>query len=306
MDKTLKLKTKFKKINLSYSFIIPAFIFYSLFWMFPVLISFYESLISISGEFGLENFRLMLADNNFVTALNNTIIFAGLSLVLQFLLALGLAFLINSNFKGSKLLLFIILVPMTLPPSAIGILWNTGLIQLGWINSIINAIGLEEVLISANVITQPILWKNIFGLRTVLLLVLIDTWTVLPSVTIIILAGLQNFNKEYKESALVFGANRFQVIKDIILPIIKPSIITALLLRLIAGLQVWLIGVMIFGFDRVPFLLERIVFYIDVIPNATYSYKLAVTYSVTTLIVVLVISILFLRLTRGKDWKHSR
>jgi multiple sugar transport system permease protein len=306
MDKTLKLKSKFKKINLSYSFIIPAFIFYSLFWMFPVLISFYESLISISGEFGLENFRLMLADNNFVIALNNTIIFAGLSLVLQFLLALGLAFLINSNFKGSKLLLFIILVPMTLPPSAIGILWNTGLIQFGWINSIINAIGLEEVLISTNVITQPVLWKNIFGLRTVLLLVLIDTWTVLPSVTIIILAGLQNFNKEYKESALVFGANRFQVIKDIILPIIKPSIITALLLRLIAGLQVWLIGVMIFGFDRVPFLLERIVFYIDVIPNATYSYKLAVTYSVTTLIVVLVISILFLRLTRGKDWKHSR
>jgi multiple sugar transport system permease protein len=306
MDKALSPLKQSKRINFSYAFIVPAFIFYSLFWMLPVLISFYDSLISVTGEFGFENFTRMFADESFVTALSNTLIFAGLSLILQFILALGLAFLINTNFRGSKLLLFIIIIPMTLPPSAVGILWNTGLIQSGWLNSIIYASGLQNILESANVLTEPIVWKNIFGLRTVLLLVLVDTWTVLPTVTIIILAGLQNFNKEFKESALVFGANRFQVIKDIIIPIIKPSIITALLLRLIAGLQVWLIGVMIFGFNRVPFLLERIVYYIDGVPNATYSYKLAVTYSVFTLLVVLAVSIFFLRITRGNERRNQK
>jgi multiple sugar transport system permease protein len=143
------------------------------------------------------------------------------------------------------------------------------------------------------------------GLQAVMLIILIDTWTVLPSVMIIILAGLQNFNKEFEEAAQVFGATRFQALRHVVIPIIKPSIVTALLLRLISGLQIWLISVMIFGYNRVPYLLERIVFYSDVVRMSENSYKIAVTYSVFTLTLVFVIALLFARATKGREWRNA-
>ena len=134
------------------------------------------------------------------------------------------------------------------------------------------------------------------------MIILVDTWTVLPSVMIIILAGLQNFNDEYTEAARVFGANRFQSLKHIVIPIIKPTIVTALLLRLISGLQIWLISVMIFGFNHVPFLLERIVFYTDQVRTGVYSYKLSVSYSVFVVVLVAVSALIFVKLTKSKEW----
>jgi len=286
-------------------FLAPALLFYLMFWFLPVIISFVQSFISIDNHFSFENYGLMFQDPLFGKALINTLIFAFVSLILQFTIALFLAVLINRNFKGSKLFLFIMLIPMALPQSAVGILWNTGLIESGWINSFFEMIGLQGVLESLNVVSGPIIWKNVTSTESLMMIILIDTWTVTPTVMIIILAGLQNFNKEFKEAAQVFGATKFQAFKDIVIPIIKPSIITALMLRLIAGLQVWLISVMIFGFQRQPFLLERIVYYTDKVQTGVYSYKLAVAYSVFTLLVVFTVAFTFSKLTKGKDWRKA-
>ncbi|QWB95504.1 sugar ABC transporter permease [Mycoplasmatota bacterium] len=288
-----------------YMFLAPALLFYLMFWFLPVIISFVQSFISIDNHFSFENYGLMFQDPLFGKALINTLIFAFVSLILQFTIALFLAVLINRNFKGSKLFLFIMLIPMALPQSAVGILWNTGLIESGWINSFFEMIGLQGVLESLNVVSGPIIWKNVTSAESLMMIILIDTWTVTPTVMIIILAGLQNFNKEFKEAAQVFGATKFQAFKDIVIPIIKPSIITALMLRLIAGLQVWLISVMIFGFQRQPFLLERIVYYTDKVQTGVYSYKLAVAYYVFTLLVVFTVAFTFSKLTKGKDWRKA-
>lgn len=286
-------------------FLAPALLFYLMFWFLPVILSFFQSFISIDNQFSFENYGLMFDDPLFFKALTNTLIFASVSLVIQFIIALVLAILINRNFKGSKLFLFIMLIPMALPQSAVGILWNTGLIESGWINSFFEVIGLQSVLESLDVVSGPIIWKNVTSIESLMMIILIDTWTVTPTVMIIILAGLQNFNNEYREAAQVFGATKFQALKDIVIPIIKPSIITALMLRLIAGLQVWLISVMIFGFQRQPFLLERIVYYTDKVQTGVYSYKLAVAYSVFTLLVVFTMAFTFSKLTKGKEWRKQ-
>lgn len=304
MNATVEVKKK-NIFKTPYMFLAPALLFYLMFWFLPVILSFFQSFISIDNKFSFENYGLMFEDPLFFKALTNTLIFAVVSLVIQFTIALVLAILINRNFKGSKLFLFIMLIPMALPQSAVGILWNTGLIESGWINSFFEVIGLQSVLESFNVVSGPIIWKNVTSMESLMMIILIDTWTVTPTVMIIILAGLQNFNKEYSEAAQVFGATKFQALKDIVIPIIKPSIITALMLRLIAGLQVWLISVMIFGFQRQPFLLERIVYYTDKVQTGVYSYKLAVAYSVFTLLVVFTMAFTFSKLTKGKDWRKQ-
>ena len=288
-----------------YMFLVPAFLFYLMFWFMPVIISLIQSFTTSTGQFGFSNFEMMFKDELFDEALINTVLFAFISIIIQFVLALALALLINRNFKGSKIFLFIMMIPMALPQSAVGILWNTGLAETGWINSFLEGTGVQNLLEFFNILSSPRIWKDVSGFKALQMIIIIDTWTVLPSVMIIILAGLQNFNNEYKEAAFVFGANKFQAIKDIVIPIIKPSIITALLLRLIAGLQVWLIGVMIFGFNRVPFLLERIVYYTDKVRTATDSYRMAVSYSIFTLLVVLVVAYTFIKITKGKKWGEN-
>jgi multiple sugar transport system permease protein len=286
-----------------YMLLVPALGFYIMFWFFPVMLSFIQSFTAKYGGFSLENYQKMFSDPLFSEAFFNTLIFAFFSLILQFSIALGVALIVNKNFKGSQWFLFIMLIPMALPQSAVGILWNTGLLQTGWINSFFETFGLQSLLEGLSVIDGRMVWKDVTGIQAVNLIILIDTWTVMPSVMIIILAGLQNFNNEYKEAAQVFGATRFQALRHIVIPIIKPSIITALLLRLIAGLQVWLISVMIFGFERVPFLLERIVFYSDKVRTGEFSYQLAVAYSVFTLLIVFVVAFGFVKITKGKDWR---
>jgi multiple sugar transport system permease protein len=286
-----------------YMLLVPAILFYLMFWFFPVMLSLIQSFTAKAGGLSLDNYRMMFSDPLFNQAFLNTMVFAIVSLALQFIIALLVALLVNRNFKGAGIFLFIMLIPMALPQSAVGILWNTGLMQVGWINSFLESTGLQSLVELSGLSDGRMVWKNVSGMEAVYLIILIDTWTVMPSVMIIILAGLQNFNKEYREAAQVFGATRFQALKDIVIPIIKPSIVTALLLRLIAGIQVWLISVMIFGFERVPFLLERIVFYSDKVRTGEFSYQIAVSYSVFTLVIVFLVALGFVKLTKGKDWR---
>ncbi|MFP4078624.1 MAG: carbohydrate ABC transporter permease [Candidatus Izemoplasmataceae bacterium] len=253
-----------------------------------------------------QNFVRMVQESKFNRALINTLLFAIVSLVLQFFLAVMLALLINRKFKGSKLFLFFMMIPMALPQAAVGVLWTTGLIEFGWLNSILEISGLQTLMEQGDLIDGRQSWTTMSGTKALVALIFIDTWTVLPSVMIIILAGLQNFNDELKESALVFGASRSKAIKDIVIPIIKPSIVTALLLRLIAGLQMWLVVVMIFGYQRVPFLLERVVYYSSVVSRTDANYKMAITYSVFTLVLIILVAFAFVRLTSGKtDWRKA-
>jgi multiple sugar transport system permease protein len=120
----------------------------------------------------------------------------------------------------------------------------------------------------------------------------------MPSVMIILLAGLQGMQKEYKEAGLVFGATKWQVTKDIVLPILKPSIVTSIILRLIAAVQVWAITVMVFGFNKVPFLVERIAYYVNMVPNLDYSMKIAFCLSLLVAAGVMGITFVYYKISK--------
>lgn len=276
-----------------YMLVLPALFFYLLFWAYPVFTAIKEVFTGVDGGFSFDTITLLFQDDQFFPAVRNTLIFALVSIVIQFFLALGLALLINRNFKGSSIFLFLMMIPMAIPIAAVGIIWDTGLTEFGWVNSILSVTGIQGLLEGVGILDGNILWKGATGTQALLFLVIIDTWTVLPSVMIIILAGLQNLNKEYSEAALVFGASRFQSVKHIVVPIIKPTIITSLLLRIISGVQVWLISVMVFDFDTVPFLVERIVYYTKFFYTDEY-FKLSIAYSLFVMMLVMTIATIFL------------
>lgn len=192
--------------------------------------------------------------------------------------------------------MFISMIPMAITPTAVAILWKIGLFKDGWINSILMGLGLMKT---------PFLFMNAEDFSALITIILIDTWTVTPSVMIILSAGLQGIQKELREAAYTFGADKWRIFKDITLPILRPSIMTSVILRLIGAVQVWAIAVMVFGHGKVPFLVERIAFYEDVIPGVPTSSKLAFTYSFTTTIIVFLVTMVYYRISKRGSWLEA-
>ncbi len=278
------------KKAIPYLLLLPAFLYYAVFWLAPVVSGVAEVFTGLDGKFTLTgNFKLMFTSELFGKAVMNTAIFAAVSVVLQYFLALMLAVLLVRKFFGSKLFMFIAMIPMAITPTAVAILWKTGLVRDGWINSILTTL---------HIIDTPISFLSGQGLELVFLVILIDTWTVTPSVMIILLAGLQGMQKELREAAYTFGANKWQIFKDITLPILKPSITTSVILRLIAAIQVWAISVMVVGYGKAPFLVERIAFYVDMVPGLDTSKKLAFTLSFTTTLIVFAVTMVYFKLAK--------
>ncbi len=283
----VQTSVKRKKNRTPLLLLAPMGIFYALFWVAPVLEGVKEVFTDLDGHFTLwGNFVLMAHSEFFGSALFNTLLFATVSVLLQFVLALGLAVLFSIKFPGRTWVTFVAMIPMAITPTAVAILWKTGLLQAGWLNSLLTQL---------HIIHQPIVWLNADGIWAVLLLVLIDTWTVTPSVMIILQAGLQGINKELGEAAFSFGASRWRSFHDITLPLLKPSIVTAVILRLIAAIQVWNIAVMVVGYNIAPFLVERIAYNVEVVPGLADSRKIAFTLSFLTTLIVLAATALYLK-----------
>jgi len=234
---------------------------------------------------------MVFSDENFWPALNNTAIIVIFSVTIEFIGALFLALLINRKFWGSSIFLFLTLIPMALPAVATGAMWITGLTAHGWINSLLYYLGfLAE--------GDKIYWLGGLEqnqLKLLALVIIIDAWQVIPSMMIILLAGLQNLPKEVKEAGYVFGGNFMTVLRKITIPMLQPTIQTAVILRLISAIQIWLIIVLLLGFGRVPVLVERIVYFHEEVPGLDISYQMAAGYTIIVSVIVSLTALLYLR-----------
>ncbi len=279
---------KLKKKWAPYLLIAPTIIYYFLFWLSPVLSAIYNSFRDPSGKFTLANYVEVFTHTSFGVAFRNTAFIAGVSVFIEFIVALLLAILINQKFKGSGIFLFLAMIPMALPAVGAAAIWKTGLTTNGWMNSLLYYLG-----IIGKGTRIHFLGGSVFSIMW--LIILVDAWQVIPSMMIILLAGLQNLSKEAQEAGYIFGANRFRTLMDITIPMLKPTIVTAVILRLISAIQIWLIVVLLFGFDRIPLLLERIVYYKEEVSRLKNSYQIASTYSVIVAIIVTVAAVLYLK-----------
>ncbi len=255
--------------------------------MGPVITAVILSFRDEAGNFTLANYLYIFKDPYFLKAVINTGIFVAISVTLEFVVAFSLALLINKKFRGAGAFLSLALIPMTLPPVAVGAMWSSGFAVHGWMNSLLYRLGFITE-------GEKIVFLGGTEFQSLMLIILIDAWQVIPFMMIILLAGLQNLPKESIEAGYIFGATRFTVLRKITMPMMKPSIQTALILRIISALQVWLIIVMIYGYRRIPVLVEEVVFYEEVLLN---FYRVALAYSVIVSVIVSIVAVIYLKVS---------
>ena len=221
-----------KKDKYAYKLIAPGVIILFLVLIVPLLfslyISFYKwSLIGNEAKhfIGLKNFIKVLTNSEVLHSLKVTGIYVGFSVVLQFILGLGIALVLNRPFKGYKIVRVISLVPMMISPTIVALIWRLILHpQKGVLNYILILLGFE-----------PKVWLG-SGLA-LSVLICIETWMFTPFVVLMILAGLQSVPQDIIEASLVDGANWWQRLTKITLPMLRPVIMVTLIFRTMFALR---------------------------------------------------------------------
>lgn len=175
---------------------------------------------------GLDLFWEVFTDGRFLKAAARSFIFAGTSTVLSVLLGFGLAYLLQKPFRGRGVYYMLFIVPMLTVPVVIGYTFQMLLYQNGPINHILTLLVPGEV--QTSWLGEPV--------PAFTSLVLIETWNWTPFVMIIMLAGLVSMPKEPVEAAQVLGASRWQIFAHVTLPLLKPVLLLAIILRFLEAL----------------------------------------------------------------------
>jgi trehalose/maltose transport system permease protein len=217
----------------AYYMVLPALFIILVVAFFPILqavnLSLRQATVAVTGPFvGFENYVEMVQNPDFLEGLTNTLIFTVASVALEFFIGLGIALAINRAFRGRGLVRAAVLVPWAFPTVISAVMWRLMFQdQVGIINYVANAIGL---------ISQPILSD-----RTLLLIgvILVDVWKTTPFMALLLLAGLQTIPGDVYEAARVDGANVWQRFFRITLPLLKPTILVALLFRTLDAYRVF-------------------------------------------------------------------
>ncbi|MEH6445991.1 MAG: sugar ABC transporter permease [Oceanospirillaceae bacterium] len=206
--------------------LLPALLVLCIFAIYPVIqvtvFSFMEVDFNTdeSHFVGLQNYRDLLDDWFFTTSISNTVRFSLIASVVQVSLGLLLAILFNRNFPGKRFALPIIIYPMMLSTLVCSAIWRSWYhYDFGMLNHWLTGLGMSPV---------EWLFNPSIALYSV---ILVDVWQWTPMTFLIVLAGLQSIPQDISEAARTDGANEFQILLFITLPMIKGHIMLALLLR---------------------------------------------------------------------------
>ena len=229
------IRQGFFEKNLRYLFPLPAVIFVVVLMVFPVGYTFFLSFTDWSltsgrplSVVGMKSYLQVLSEPRFLEALGRTFYFTFGSVIVEMVLGTVLALALNRTFKGKGVVKTLLLLPLVATPVAIGIVWNLFYDPtIGILNYVLSVLKLPQ---SG--------WVS--DAKTVMpSLIIVDIWQWTPMITIIVLAGLAGLSSEPYESAMVDGANGRQVLFLITLPMLMPTILTAVILRAIDALKTY-------------------------------------------------------------------
>lgn len=218
-----------------YMFLAPAGIVLILGLLYPIGYMVYASFLDwnpsqLIGEaqwVGLRNYTNLLADEAFHESLWVTLKFAFIVVVLEMLVGVGLALLLDRNIRGMSVLRTIFILPMMIAPIVVGLMWRYMYHPtVGIFNKFLKDIGLESI---------PWLSDSTWALVSV---IIADVWQWTPFIFILSLAALQSLPKTTLEAARIDGASGWQQIIHIKIPLMMPVLIVTLLLRLIDAFKV--------------------------------------------------------------------
>jgi multiple sugar transport system permease protein len=214
-----------------YWLILPTAGYLAVFFAWPMVKSFQLAFQDIGGNWSLTPLRSMYHDIDFWPAVKFTLLLVAVIVPIQFVLALVMALLVNSTLRGRSILLFVFIVPLAVSDLAAGLVWQSIFTENGYLNTILEGVGILD---------HPQIWIDQRHSNWLLgEVVLTEMWRSTAFIMIILVAGLQGIPKEYGEAAEVFGAGFFQRLRTVVLPMLKPALQVALLLRIIFAFEVF-------------------------------------------------------------------
>ncbi len=229
------IKQSFVDKHYKWIYTAPALIFVCLLMVFPVIYTFILSFTDwslTSGRamkfVGFGSYLRVFKEPRFWAALGRTLVFTFFAVVLETVLGTIIALILNTQFKGKAVAKTMLLLPLVATPVAVGLVFTLFYDPtIGFLNFILNSLGL------------PMSGWHTSESTVMASLILVDVWQWTPMITLMVLAGLSGISEEPYESAMVDGANYWQTLFKITLPMIIPTILTAVILRSIEALKTY-------------------------------------------------------------------
>lgn len=242
-----------------------------------------------AGRFTTRHIQKMVSDRFFLPALGTTLLIIVLVIPVQFVLSIIMALVIQAELRGSSLFLYIFSIALGLSDLAVGILWYSIFTEFGYLNSILQGLGL---------IDAPLTYLSANTRYWIIIAIwLAEIWRATAIVMVIVVAGLQAISREILEAAEVFGATLWQRVRYVILPLLRPSLQVALILRTILAFQVFAVVIVLSGGDIVT-----------VLANETYrqyydlrNFNVAAAYAIFILILSMISALFYLRAVRTQE-----
>jgi multiple sugar transport system permease protein len=277
-------KTIMPQKALPYLLLLPATAFLLVFFVYPFT---QIAMLAFTGEqgFTLQHIQTMASHWKFGSALGWTLMLAAVVVPIQLVMALSMASIVTKLKNGRSTVLYIFSIPLGLSDLAAGIVWLAIFEQSGYLNSMLHGLG---------VIDRPVLFLGYQNIWVIFLaVVLAEIWRATAIVMVILVSGMGLIPKEYYEAAEVFGAGAWKRFIKVTLPMLRPSLQTALILRTLAALEVFAV-VTALGGTTLPVLMGE-----------TYQWQFALqnrnvasAYALVILIISLAATLFFLRTLR--------
>ena len=218
-------------------FLLPAVVYLFALTIYPFIYSVITSLFNLSLTssqpplfVGFQNYKNLLSDGLFYTALFNTLLITVASVVIEFLIGFSVAhlFIAISNIRASHVLRTVYILPMMVTPVVVGLVWNYILNPLfGIMDYILGVVGIPP---------QPWFASPASALWTV---VLVNVWEWSPFLMLISMAGLMSIPKELYEAAQMDGAKWYQVVARIELPMVRNTVFVGVIFRIIDNFRLF-------------------------------------------------------------------
>lgn len=221
-----KLTRKQKEYAAAYLFILPSFLGIAVFYIVPYIICFVKSMY-IGNEFvGIENYIQLFQNKTFLLALKNTAVFTVVAIPLLMVISFLIALFLNSFKKISSFFRSALLIPVVVPTASLICVWQVLFDDYGAVNGFLQAIGIDTVQFFSSE------WSMV-------MIIFIYVWKYCGFCVILFTAGLANVPTSLYESARLDGANSFQFVTKITIPMITPTTFFVFLMELIYSFKIF-------------------------------------------------------------------
>ncbi|PSB35395.1 carbohydrate ABC transporter permease [Chlorogloea sp. CCALA 695] len=287
--------------NTAWIMLLPALLLLLLVFAYPIARAFWLSLFTqnlgtkLQAEFsGLDNYVRMAGDGRFWQSFLTTSIFTTTSVVLELLLGMGIAIVLNQRFLGRSLVRTSAILPWALPTALIGLAW-------AWIFN--DQFGVaNDLLLRLGLIKTGINWLGEPNLARIAV-IFADVWKTTPFISILLLAGLQSISPDLYEAHSIDGASPWQSFRQITLPLLMPQILIASLFRFAQAFGVFdLIAVMTNGGPGGATEVVSLYIYSTVMRYLDFGYGAALVV-VTFLLLLVMVAIASFLLSKSRTTK---